>query len=185
MKNLFFILIGIAIFASCQHSGKKVENTDEQLVLTVDDIQEKGYDLVGKEVLVAGTISHVCEHSGQRCFLMGSNEDVTIRVEAGHQIGSFNQEQMGSDLTVKGVLQEIRIDDAYVAGMEAEMKAEAKVNDEDHAIGHKGNHEIDGGDHSHEQAEQIAAMKQKIEATGKGYYSIFYLEGISAEEKTH
>lgn len=183
MKKLSFILFSLLILAACQSSQQKSESSNEELpTFTVDEIQEKGDDFVGKEVAVIGTVSHVCKHSGARCFLMGSQEEMTIRVEAGHQIGSFNQEQMGSDLKVKGVLQEIRIDDVYVAEMIAEMENEGTVSDSDHAMGHDGNHEVDGGNHNQDQMNQIAEMRQKIEASGKGYYSIFYLDGISSEE---
>ena len=184
MKKL--ILIGsVLFFAACgQNSSKSEEHSGELAVLTVDDVQKKGDDLVGKELYISGTVSHVCKHGGERCFLMGSSEDVSIRVEAGYDIGSFNQEQMGSELKVKGILQEIRIDDAYVAEMEAEMDTEGELSDGDHAMGHagEGNHEIDGGNHDQEKLDQIAEMKKKIAVSGKGYYSIFYLDGISSEE---
>lgn len=183
MKKLSFILFGLLILAACQPSRQNSESSNEELLtFTVDEIQQQGDDFVGKEVVVTGMVSHVCKHSGARCFLMGSQEEATIRVEAGHQIGSFNQEQMGSDLKVKGVLQEIRIDDAYVAEMAAEIEDEGTVSDSDHAMGHDGNHEVDGGDHDQDQMNQLAKMRQKIEASEKGYYSIFYLDGISSEE---
>lgn len=154
------------------------------MLLTVDQIQRKGYDLVGQEVVITGTVSHVCKHSGQRCFLMGSTEDQTIRVEAGHGIGSFNQGQMGSDLKITGILQEIRIDDAYIAKMEAEMAETEELNNKDHAMRHdgEGNHEVDGGNHNQDKLEQIAEMRQRVETTGKGYYSVFYLDGKLSEE---
>ncbi|WP_299577711.1 hypothetical protein [uncultured Sunxiuqinia sp.] len=185
MRRLSFILAMLLIGSACQQTSKKSEAASEELtVFTVDEIQQKGDAFVGKEVLITGMVSHVCKHGGERCFLMGSSEDATIRVEAGNQIGSFNQEQMGSDLKVKGILQEIRIDDAYVAEMVAELEEEGVASNEDHALGHdgEGNHEVDGGNHNRDQLEQIAEMREKIEATGKGYYSIFYLDGITSEE---
>lgn len=185
MKKISIILFLISILASCQQEQKKSEDqTAVPTVLTVDQVEQKGSNLVGKEVVVTGTVSHVCKHSGQRCFLMGSTEDQTIRVEAGHGIGSFNQEQMGSDLKVKGILREIRIDDAYIATMEAEITEDDRATDKNHAMGHagEGNHEVDGGDHTGDQMKQIVEMRQKIEATGKGYYSVFYLDGTQSEE---
>ena len=68
--------------------------------------------LVDKEVVVKGTVSHVCKHSGARCFLMGSTEDISIRVEAGEEIGSFMQEQLGSELEIVGILREVAVGDA-------------------------------------------------------------------------
>ena len=181
MKKVGFILIGLSFFVSCQQLKQKKAKTDEPVrIFTVDEIQKNGADFVEKEVQVTGTVSHVCKHSGQRCFLMGSNEDMTIRVEAGTQIGSFNQEQIGLDLKVKGVLHEIRIDEAYVA----QMEADDAIAEKDHAIKSDGdgNHEVDGGNHEQEQPDQLAEMRQKIKDSGKGYYSVYYLDGISSEE---
>lgn len=181
MKRLSLILLSLMLATmACQTSQKKsTEGSSEIHQFTVDEIQTKGYDYVGKEVAITGTVSHVCKHSGQRCFLMGSGEELTIRVEAGHQIGSFNQEQMGSDLMVTGVLQEIRIDDAYLAEMEAEA---GTCSEEEAEHTHDGNHEVDGGNHDQDKQNQLAEMRQKIEASGKGYYSIFYLDGTKSEE---
>ncbi len=41
---------------------------------------------------------------------MGSNENINIKVEAGEKIGAFMQEQMGSDLTIAGILRERNIE---------------------------------------------------------------------------
>ena len=174
MKKLTFIFAIAILFAACQNTATKTtveksESTETLNVeiagksLSVDEVQEQGYDFVGKEVVVSGTVSHVCRHSGQRCFLMGSTEDITIKVEAGKKIGSFTQEQMGSDLKVTGTLHEIRIDDAYIA----EMKAEAKKEGD--------GHNCNAG------TGRIAGLREKIEKSERGYYSIFYLEGEKYE----
>lgn len=80
----------------------------EVVVLTVDDLYNNVTDLTDKEVVVKGTVMHICKSGGERCFIMGSNEDVVIRIEAGEKIGAFNQELMGSDIEVVGVLREVK-----------------------------------------------------------------------------
>ncbi len=174
MKKLTIILFVLALFVACQNSTKKETAKEEVAVLTVDEIQKSGEELIGKTVTVTGTVSHVCKHSGARCFLMGSSEDVTIRVEAGGSIGSFTQEQMGSDLKVTGILNEIRIDEDYLKKQEAEAM-EGEALNEDHAMGHEGggNHEVDGGNHENDQLAQIAEMRKQIEATEKRLYFDF------------
>lgn len=176
MKKLTFVFVAAILFVACQNSAKKATTDDTeskvaesteitQTVFTVDEIQEKGYDFVGKEVVVSGTVSHVCRHSGKRCFLMGSNEDITIKVEAGKKIGSFSQDQMGSDLKITGTLQEIRIDDNYIAELEEEAKSESAVQEEE------------SGDHCSDELKHITELREKIEKSGRGYYSIFYMDG--------
>ena len=77
-------------------------------VLTVDALLSDAATLVDHEVTVKGTVMHVCKQGGGRCFLMGSSEDFNLRVEAGEKIGAFSQEQMGSDLTITGVLRVVK-----------------------------------------------------------------------------
>ena len=110
-KLMLLGLLGI-LFFSCNNSTKQStgEKTAEQqvVVYSVDDLIANASELEGKEVVVKGTVMHVCKQGGGRCFLMGSTEDMNIRVEAGEKIGAFSQEQMGSDLTISGVFKEVR-----------------------------------------------------------------------------
>ncbi|MGC9352668.1 MAG: hypothetical protein ACP5D9_02455 [Mariniphaga sp.] len=108
---LFFLMAALAF--SCGNQGTQNKNTSENaekaaIVYSVDDLYANAADLVGKEVTVKGTVMHVCKQGGGRCFLMGSNEDINIRVEAGEKIGAFSQEQMGSDLTITGIFKEVK-----------------------------------------------------------------------------
>ncbi len=164
MKKLIFLLSMIVSFAACQNSAKK-KVAEEVKEFSVDQMLDKGDDFVGKTVIVSGTVSHVCRHSGKRCFLMGSTEDISIKVEAGNKIGSFTQEQMGSDLKIKGILQEIRIDEAYVAEMEAEEE------EHEHA------EEKAEGDQCSDESNRIEELRKEIAESPKGYLSIFYLDG--------
>lgn len=101
------------LIASCgtkNQKQKSIENDSETTVTvySVDKLLENLTELIGKEVLVKGTVMHVCKQGGGRCFLMGSNEDYNIRIEAGEKIGAFSQGQMGADLTVKGIFKVVR-----------------------------------------------------------------------------
>ncbi|MFW6369947.1 MAG: hypothetical protein ACOC10_01940 [Bacteroidota bacterium] len=113
MKQFALLVLMSAIFISCgnqRSNDKKVnaENKNSSEVYTVDELYANAAELEGKEVTVKGTVMHVCKQGGGRCFLMGSNEDFNIRVEAGQKIGAFNQEQMGSDLTITGIFKEVK-----------------------------------------------------------------------------
>ena len=140
MKNLALLIIVVLVIFGCGNQGKKQQETVEQpvVVLTVDELYEKAAELADKEVIVKGTVMHVCKQGGGRCFLMGSNEDINIRVEAGEKIGSFNQEQMGSELEIAGILKVVKTEaDAHNPGKEHGVDETAEtdsVADEAHRI---------------------------------------------------
>jgi hypothetical protein len=109
MKNLVLLSAIVFLFFGCGNQSKKQQEVVEPVaVLTVDELYGKAAELAEKEVVVKGTVMHVCKEGGARCFLMGSNENINIRVEAGEKIGAFNQEQMGSELEIVGILKEVK-----------------------------------------------------------------------------
>jgi hypothetical protein len=112
MKNLVWLSFLVFLVFGCSNQNKNQQKVDEQtakaVVLSVDELYENAADLVDREVVVKGTVMHVCKEGGARCFLMGSTEDKNIRVEAGEKIGAFRQEQMGSDLEIVGILKEVK-----------------------------------------------------------------------------
>lgn len=180
MKKLIVIVLSLVVLFSCtSQNSKKEEKKSELVVLTVDELQQQGKDLVGKEVMVKGMVTHVCKESGARCFIMGSTEDVSIRIEAG-KIGSFSQEQMGSDIQVRGILQEVQLDEEDLAEMEKSAVAGESAN-KGHALGHDGPsmHSVDGGNHdSINQNKKLEEMSQKLAESEEGYVPVYYLDGV-------
>ncbi len=131
MRNLALMSLLTFFLFSCGNSPKSDEQATtvsekEAVVYSVDDLYKNAADVVDKEVVVKGTVMHVCKEGGVRCFLMGSNEEINIRVEAGEKIGAFTQEQMGSDLEIIGILKEVKSEaDAHNPGQhEGEEHAE-------------------------------------------------------------
>ncbi|MBW8332435.1 MAG: hypothetical protein K0M40_10480 [Prolixibacteraceae bacterium] len=177
MKKSVVLFLGLVLLFSCNTSNQK--KSTELVVMTVDQLQKNGKDLVGKEVIVKGTVSHVCKESGARCFLMGSTEDVSVRIEAG-KIGSFGQEQMGSELQIRGILQEVQLDEEDLAEME-KSAAEGESANIGHALGHSGPalHDVDGGKHdSINQSKKLEEMNQKLAESTEGYVPVYYIEGL-------
>jgi hypothetical protein len=138
MKKIALLSFLMVFLFSCGQQAKKAETKSEEtpkeaVVLTVDQVLEQASDLADQEVAVQGTVMHVCQQGGQRCFLMGSNEDITIRIEAGEKIGAFSQEQMGSELQIVGVLKEVITEaDAHNPGAEhgeAQHEEDAETQD--------------------------------------------------------
>ncbi|MBW6534310.1 MAG: hypothetical protein K0B11_04840 [Mariniphaga sp.] len=162
MKRIAFFTLIAAFLFSCGNQKNQNENTSGEaeksaLVYSVDELYANAADLVGKEVTVKGTVMHVCKQGGGRCFLMGSNEDFNIRVEAGEKIGAFSQEQMGSDLTISGIFKEVKTEaDAHNPARE---------------------HGTEEADHNHdEEAEE--AHRVIVEAQEKADV-VYFMEGLT------
>ncbi len=186
MKKTLIVLISVVVLFSCtsQTNRKKEEKQAQLAALTVDDLQKQAKELVGKEVLVKGTVTHVCKEAGARCFIMGSNEDVIIRIEAG-KIGSFSQDQMGSDIEVRGILHEVQIDEADIEKMQ-QADAKGKSVNKAHALGHDGTsvHAVDGGKHdSLSRTKKLEQLSEKLAESKDGYIPVYYLDGIELVKK--
>ncbi len=165
MKKLFVLTLFALVLFSCGNQKKSKKETAVQSapvvkVLSVDDLLMQAADLADKEIVVKGTVMHVCTHSGKRCFIMGSNEEMTIRIEAGDKIGSFSQELMGSDIEITGVLREVKTD------------AQAH-NPGEHMDEHKSEHKEDKAT---EKAHKVIADSNEKAKT------IYFIEGIKSEK---
>ncbi|NQU55399.1 MAG: hypothetical protein HQ522_23020 [Bacteroidetes bacterium] len=166
MKNLaLFAVLALILFSCGNQKSKKqiVEQTKpEVLVLSVDELYENAGDLTDKEVVVKGTVMHVCKEGGQRCFIMGSNEDINVRIEAGEKIGAFNQELMGSDVEIVGIL--------------IQVKTEAEA----HNPGQHENGELAEGEHK-EDTETDNAHKVIAESQDASEI-VYFIEGLKFKE---
>lgn len=128
MRKLFFLIVMALFVFACGSRQNQTQTAEETVtVLTVDELMASAADLVDHEVVIKGVVTHVCKHGGQRCFVMGASDDVTIRVEAGDEIEAFKQEYVGDELQIVGILRlvpaegghECSEDSAAVASSEA------------------------------------------------------------------
>jgi hypothetical protein len=164
MKKLLFFGVVTILFFGCGMQSKNQQKTEEKpveaVVLTVDELYQNAAEMADKEVVVKGTVMHVCKQGGARCFLMGSNEDINIRVEAGEKIGAFTQEQMGSEVEIAGILKVVKTEaDAHNPGKE-HGEGEAETTE----------------DAATENAHKVIAESQEAAEI------VYFIEGISVKE---
>lgn len=105
MKKVSFITTGLLLFAlifvslcSCTENKTKV--------LGVDELMTQAEGLVGEKITVDGICTHVCEKSGMKLFLMGSNENMSVRAESSGALGKFDENCVDKNVRVTGVLVE-------------------------------------------------------------------------------
>ena len=76
-KNVLLILVAAAFMWACdgQNAAKEEVTTQEEVVveeataLSLAEFQDKAEALVGKEVIIEGTVIHVCKHGGKKMFI--------------------------------------------------------------------------------------------------------------------
>lgn len=190
-KQILFslALAGALTFASCGN-GTQNSNTaataESQAVaasvMDVDSLLASAETLVDQPITVEGICTHICAKGGGKLFMMGSDDTNTIRVEAGDKIGRFPQDVFNNIVTINGILREQRIDEAYLAQWEEQVKAQTEEKHGENGAGcdseQKARGETTGAVTA---ADRIAAFRQRIAdrkaKDGKEYLSFYYIDG--------
>ena len=171
---------------SCGNSKKQQAQSAEQVVtvaMSIDDVMAKVADLVDQTVTIEGVCTHTCSHGAKKMFLVGSDDSKTLRVEAG-ELGAFDTKVVNQVVTVKGILKEERIDEAYLVDWENRLKANTQ---EHHGNGEGGcdTEKNARGETANTAEGRIADFRAKIAAekaaTGKEYLSFYHVVAESYE----
>ena len=170
---------------SCGGGKKQAQTAEEVAVMSIDEVMAKAADLVEQTVVIEGVCTHTCSHGAKKMFLVGSDDSKTLRIEAG-ELGAFDTKVVNNVVTVKGIIKEERIDEAYLQDWEARLKAETE---EKH-----GNGDGEGGCDTEKNARgetanttegRIADFRAKIaaekEKTGKEYLAFYHVVANSYE----
>ncbi len=157
LKRLIFILAIASFITSCGN----------QKVYDVTSFLSEADNLVGKEIAIKGTVTHVCRHSGQKCFIKADGSDGTLRIEADGEIKSFSNELIDKEIIVLGSVREDRIDKAEIENDEKALN-EKKLEATDE----------EAKEHCAMEQKNIDDMKKWMKNHGKDYYAIYYIEGI-------
>lgn len=174
MKNLIFLALVAMCLASCtsKNTEKERNGSDSTSLAQASDIAIYPLDsllaiadqLVDKTVTVKGSVTHTCKHSGKRCFIVGDNENVSMRVEAKGNIGGFNRELVGSELAITGVVKERRLTKEYIDQYEKDVN-EKKVKEDGSA------------ETCQAELANISEMRDWMKKNNKDYYAIYYMDG--------
>lgn len=165
--NFKFILPFIMVLAvfSCKPKQQTTSDSAIDVNLLVQTVDQR----VDQEVIIQGLVNHVCTHSGQRCFIIDSTGDFSIRVEAAGDLEGFSQEIMGTTIKVKGIVKEERLSADEIAQMEAAVLEE-----------HPEDAESNGENCSAEMA-NILEMRNWMKEHDKNYFATYYVDGLSYE----
>lgn len=178
-KKLFIISLVALIAMSCNQNAKQA---DTQKPLTISELIAQAPGLVGKEITVEGTVDHVCKHDGKRMFLVGATAEERMKITLGEGELVFKPELEGSSVVLKGTVEELKVDKAYLDQWESEVMAETEGEAASKVHMGEAGHEKNEGDKKAD-LEKIANFRTQIEDSGKDHISFFSVKCISFEEK--
>lgn len=184
MKKIFFLLtIAVLIIGSnigCKNHGDK--STDStKTAITVDSFLLTPEAWAGKDIVIEGTVSHICKHSGKKLFLFGANPEMTVKINAGGNMSTFDIKYEGNDVEITGtVVEDEKIDANYLNEWEAEIKA--SIADKDQKVCNEENKAITGQTNKAATKDTtvvedpyagVKEFRKKLEQSGKTYISIY------------
>lgn len=192
MKKFFFFL-AISAFIIGNNSGcKNGENQavdSTKLSVTVDSFLATPENWVNKDILITGTVSHVCRHSGKKLFLFGADAQKTVKINAGVDFSSFDLKYEGTDVEITGtVVEDEKIDANYLNEWEADIKR--MVDDKDIKVCNAESQAITGQTSDSTKVDEavedpfadVKEFRKKLEESGKTYISIYAINCKTLKE---
>jgi hypothetical protein len=176
MKKIMSLVAIAAIMFACGGPQKKTEVSEmdvHALMVNVDQY-------VGKTVTAMGVVDHVCGHGGGKMFMVCAESEHRLKVEPAGDLQSFSPEMEGSKYAATGLLEELRINEEYLANWEKEIAAKDEAKEEGHDHSAHGE-KADMGEHV-SAVEKIKTYREKIAATEKGYLSFYTLKATKVEK---
>jgi hypothetical protein len=189
MKKLFLLsMIGSIIMLNnigCNNSKKETTN-----VLTVDSFLVAPEKWAGKDVVISGTVSHVCRHSGKKLFLFGADAEKTVKINAGGDVSAFDIKYEGTDVEINGtVVEDEKIDANYLNEWEADIAK--MVEDKDQKVCTEENKAITGQTADKAKTKDtvvedpyadVKEFRKKLAESGKTYISVYAINCKTMKE---
>lgn len=172
MKNLAYVLICMILLTSCKNESKQAESIDqdqtekvaEAPLIAIADFDKKAGEFVSKEVKVKGIVDHVCKHGGKKLLLVTDDGNVHVTSDS-----RFEEELVGSEIALNGVVAEERIDEAYLLKMEED-------NIKSHSEGQSSDEQFEA------KKEHIQQYRDQMKTNKTDHISNYSLEYVSHVE---
>ena len=181
-KYLVTLIAFVFLFSACENTVKEESTTEEQVVLieeivpvSISNFEIKAEELVGKQIILSGTVDHICQHGGQKMFIIETGSEGRIKITPDENIAAFNTELEGQNIKVIGIVEEQRIDEEYLREWEEEIMADVDMGDDKGEGLHLGGNIEKGGEDADksEELEKVNNLRQQISESGKDHLSFF------------
>jgi hypothetical protein len=183
MKKYVVALIAMVfVLSACENQQKKEAASEEEVILieeivpiSLSDFDVRAEELVGKQVMLTGTVDHVCKHGGQRMFVIETGSEGRVKVTPDENIAAFKTDLEGQSVKLIGIVEEQRIDEDYLKEWEEEVMAGTDMGDDKGEGSHLGGDTEKGGSDAdmEEELEKINNLRQEIAESEKGYLAFY------------
>jgi hypothetical protein len=183
------LLLAMGAFIALSNMGCHNGNKQTSSIISVDSFLLSPEKWAGQDVQIKGTISHVCRHSGKKCFLFGKDAEKTVKVNAGGDHATFDIKAEGTDVEITGtVVEDEKIDANYLNEWEADIKK--SVEDKDQKVCNEENKAITGQTACKEKTKdtvvdpyaEVNEFRKKLAASGKTYIPIYAINCKTMKE---
>lgn len=181
-KYLVALLALVFVLSACENQQKKEAASEEEVVLmeeivpvSLSDFDVKAEELVGKKVMLTGTVDHICKHGGQRMFVIETGSEGRVKVTPDENIAAFKTDLEGQNVKLIGIVEEQRIDEDYLKEWEEEIMAGVDMGDDKGEGSHLGGDTEKGGSDAdmEEEMEKVNNLRQEIAESEKGYLAFY------------
>lgn len=110
IKRIFAIMMIAAFISSCGNTTKKDETAkvvEGIEIVQFDSLVAHTDNYVGRNIVVEGKVVHVCTESGKKLFIVGTNPDVRLYIQAGENMPKFPMDLLGTQVVVEGTINKI------------------------------------------------------------------------------
>ena len=172
MKYILLITTAVFFLSCSQNQPNQVEEVaTEQASIGIPTIDISSFDVdagkyVDSEIEVSGIVDHVCKHSGKKLKLVTDGASVHVESET-----RFDDTLIGSEINLKGIVREMRVDESYCLQME-----------DDNIKKHKEG-ETNEEDFSHKQ-QLIQSYRDSMAVAGVDHLSFYTLDYVSLAKKS-
>jgi predicted small lipoprotein YifL len=188
MKKIVTLLIicsAVAILYGCGSKSPVPPDNKIKVAQFVDSAEK----WANKEVVIAGTVSHVCRHSGKKLFVFDGDPDKTVKIYAGGEVSAFDMKLEGADIEVTGtVIEDEKIDMNYLDEWENDIRkmvedGEQKVcNADAKAITVQTGDTVKENEAAEDPYADVKAFRKKLEESGKTYISVYAIDCKTLKE---
>lgn len=139
MRNVFVLILLLAVAVSCNQNDKKTAESDatpetevSASILTVGQVLESPEKYKDADIKISGMVTHVCKHGGQKLFIIGDDPELQLRVNVGDGVPEFDMALEGSNVEFSGKIKILEEDVSAALAKENEEK-DHHTGDEPHA----------------------------------------------------
>jgi hypothetical protein len=171
-RILFLAVIALFLFACGNESEENTETSDstvavneEMKLIPLADFEAVAGDYVGKEIKIHGIVDHVCKHGGKKILVKSGDHKLHVMNDE-----RYSEELNGSEIELIGVVEEEKIDEAY---LQEEL---------DHVIESHNSGTEEDKKYVARVEEWVTMMRDSLKTTGAEYFPEYSLKYVSHVE---